>query len=59
VTERARSVLLALLIVVSSLSMGVGTVAATPTGNETTFHVTQGDQCYDVAPVTSSEDTVE
>ncbi|WP_128478278.1 PKD domain-containing protein [Halorussus pelagicus] len=58
-TERARSVLLALLIVASSLSMGVGTVASTPTGNETTFHVTQGGQCYEISTVTSDEDTVE
>ncbi|UPV73845.1 PKD domain-containing protein [Halorussus limi] len=58
-TERTRSVLLTLLLVVSSVSAGVGTVAATPTDSPTTFHVAQGDACYEVSPVTSSEDTVE
>ena len=58
-TERTRSVLLTLLLLVSSVSAGVGSVAATPTGDATTFHVAQGGNCYEVSPVTSSEETVE
>ncbi|UPV99879.1 PKD domain-containing protein [Halorussus gelatinilyticus] len=58
-TERARSVLLTLLLVVSSVSAGVGSVAATPTGDATTFHVTQGQNCYEISPITTSDDTVE
>ncbi|WP_135851127.1 PKD domain-containing protein [Halorussus salinus] len=58
-SDRARSVLLTLLLVVSSVSAGVGSVAAAPTGDATTFHVTQGGNCYEVSPLTSSEETVE
>ncbi|WP_137286962.1 PKD domain-containing protein [Halorussus salinisoli] len=57
-TERVRSVLLVLLLVVSSLSTaGVGAASATTT--ESKFHVTQAGQCYEVAAYGDGTKTVE
>jgi hypothetical protein len=48
--------LVAVLVVASSLSVAVvGTTAAEPV----TFHVTQGDECYEVTPIGSGDRTVE
>ncbi|WP_276301001.1 PKD domain-containing protein [Halorussus lipolyticus] len=56
--DQARSVLLALLLVVSSVSVaGVG--AAAPSSSPSTFHVTQGGECYEVAPVGDGTTSVE
>jgi len=56
--SQARAVLLAGLLVVSSFAMaGVG--GAAPSGDTTTFHVTQGDECYEVSAVSGDENVSE
>ncbi|WP_134670891.1 PKD domain-containing protein [Halorussus marinus] len=55
---QARAVLLAGLLVVSSLSVaGVG--GAAPSGEATTFHVSQGEECYEVSPISGEENVSE
>ncbi|WP_435178703.1 PKD domain-containing protein [Halorussus sp. AFM4] len=62
-TERARSVLLTLLLVVSTLStVGVGAATATAAAANSstgTFHVSQAGNCYEVTAYGSGDQTVE
>ncbi|NEU56907.1 PKD domain-containing protein [Halorussus sp. MSC15.2] len=59
-SQRARSVLLTLLLVVSTFStVGVGAASATAATSQTSFHVTQAGQCYDVAAYGNGDKTVE
>jgi PGF-CTERM protein len=64
VNERVLSLVLTVLLVVSSIStLGVGLVggssAGNTAGNATTFQVTQGGECYDVAPLGDGSQSVE
>jgi PGF-CTERM protein len=63
VNERALSVALTFLLVVSALSTaGAGMVSASHAANAddaTTFHVTQGGECYDVEPIGDGSQSVE
>jgi PGF-CTERM protein len=60
VSERTRSVLLTLLLVLSTFStVGVGAATAMPTDSPTTYHVTQGDECYEVTAIGDGTTSVE
>jgi PGF-CTERM protein len=64
VNERALSVVLTALLVMSSLSAaGAGLASASTSGNAagnaTTFHVTQAGQCYEVAAMGDGSQSVE